>query len=132
MGVELAVDNPGGHVDSTVVDLKRFHAALGKWPVDASLLVRTPVSDPDATVRLKATVDLADVARTLKLQDVSALSGLVAADLSTHARVSDVNARRYDRVTASGTVAAPRSFARKVSFWVEVAARASELVTARV
>lgn len=106
--LELAVDNPGGHVDSTIVDLKRFHAMLGTRPIDASLLVRTPVSDPDATIRLKATVDLADVARTLKLEGVSALSGLVAADLSTHARVSDVDARRYDRVTASGSLAASR------------------------
>jgi hypothetical protein len=108
VGLELAVDNPGGHVDSTVVDLKRFHAMLGTRPVDASLLVRTPVSDPDATVRLNAAIDLADVARTLKLENVSGMSGLVAADLSTHARVSDVDARRYDRVTASGTVAASR------------------------
>jgi hypothetical protein len=108
VGLELAVDNPGGHVDSTVVDLKRFHAMLGTRPIDASLLVRTPVSDPDATVRLKAAVDLADVARTLKLEGVSSLSGLVAADVSTHARVSDVDARKYDRVTASGTVAASR------------------------
>src|SRR5262249_26466079 len=88
VALELAVDNPGGHVDSTVVDLKRFHALLGTRPVDASLLVRTPVSDPDATVRLKAIIDLADVARTLKLGGVSSLSGVVAADLSTHARVS--------------------------------------------
>jgi AsmA-like protein len=32
----------------------------------------------------------------------------VAADLSTHARVSDVDARKYDRVTASGTLSASR------------------------
>jgi hypothetical protein len=108
VALELAVDNPGGHVDSTVVDLKRFHAMVGTRPIDASLLERTPVSDPDATVRLNATVDLADVARTLKLTGVSSLSGLVVANLSTHARASDVDARRYDRVTANGTVAASR------------------------
>jgi len=108
IGLELAVDNPGGHVDSTVIDLKRFHAMLGTRPIDASLLVKTPVSDPDATVRLKAAIDLADVARAMKLEGVSSMSGLVAADLSTHARVSDVDARRYDRVAASGTLAASR------------------------
>jgi hypothetical protein len=53
VGLELAVDNPGGDADNTVVDLKRFHAALGKWPIDGSLLVRSPVSDPDAALRLK-------------------------------------------------------------------------------
>ena len=53
VGLELAVDNPGGDADNTVVDVKRFHATLGKWPVDASLLVRSPVTDPEAAVRLR-------------------------------------------------------------------------------
>ena len=45
---DLAIDNPGGSVDSTVVDLKRFHALIGSRAIDARLSVRTPVSDPDA------------------------------------------------------------------------------------
>jgi hypothetical protein len=108
IALELAVDNPGGHVDSTVIDLKRFHAVIGDRPFDASLRVKTPVSDPDADVRLAGGVNLADVARTVKLEGVSQLSGVVTADVSTHARVSDVDAKRYDRVAASGTIQASR------------------------
>lgn len=108
IALELAVDNPGGHVDSTVIDLKRFHAVLGDRPFDAQLLVRTPVSDPDADVKLKGAVNLADVARTVKLQGVSELSGVVTADVATRARVSDIDAKRYDRVNASGTIQASR------------------------
>ena len=112
VALELAVNNPGGHIDSTVIDLKRFHAMLGNRPIDASLLVRTPVSDPDADLRLAGSIDLADVARTVKLPNVSALSGVVAADVSTHARVSDVDARRYDRIAASGSIHASRIVVR--------------------
>jgi hypothetical protein len=108
IGFDLAIDNPGGHVDSTVVDLKRFHAVLGNRPLDARALVKTPVSDPDANVRVAGSVDLADVARAVKLQNVSELSGVINADLSSHARVSDVDAKRYDRVTAAGTLQASR------------------------
>src|SRR5262249_2862167 len=102
IAVELAIDNPGGHVDSTVVNLKRFQAMIGERPPPASLVVRTPVSDPDANVRVAGAVNLADVARTVKLQGVSTLSGIVTADVAMRARVSDVDARRYDRVAASG------------------------------
>ena len=108
IALDVAIDNPGGHVDSTVVDVKRFHAVLGNRPVDGRALVRTPVSDPDATFRAAGSVDLADVARAVKLQSGTDLSGVIAADLSTHARVSDVDAKRYDRVTAAGTLAASR------------------------
>ena len=108
IAIELAVDNPGGHVDSTVIDLKRFHAVLGDKPVDAKIVVRTPVSDPDADIRLTGAVNLADVARTVKLQGVTQLAGVVTADVTTRARVSDIDAKRYDRVSATGTIQASR------------------------
>lgn len=102
--MDLAIDNPGGHVDSTVVNLKRFHAAIGGRPFDARLTMRTPVSDPDVDLRVVGAVDLADVGRTVKLESVKELVGLVAADVAMHARLSDVDAGRYDRVAAAGTV----------------------------
>jgi len=106
--MDLAIDNPGGHVDNTVVNLKRFHAELGGRPVDARLVVRTPVSDPDVDARLVGAVDLADLARTVKIPEVTGLGGIVAADLAMRARVSDVNASRFDRVAASGSMTASR------------------------
>jgi cell division septum initiation protein DivIVA len=106
--MELVIDNPGGHVDSTVVDLKRLHAVIGGRPVDARLVMRTPVSDPDVDLRLSGALNLADVGHTVKLEGVSELAGSVAADVAMHARMSDVDAGRYDRVAASGTMSAAR------------------------
>ncbi len=68
IALDLAIDNPGGHVDSTVVDLKRPHAVIGGRPLDARLAMRTPVSDPDIDVALTGSLNLADVARTVKLE----------------------------------------------------------------
>jgi hypothetical protein len=106
--MDLAIDNPGGHVDSTVVDLKRLHAAIGGRALDARLVMRTPVSDPEVDLRLTGALNLADAGRTVRLEGVSELAGLVAADVAMHARMSDVDAGRYDRVAARGTVDAAR------------------------
>jgi hypothetical protein len=113
--MDLAVDNPGGDVDSTVIHLKRFHAELGGRPVDARLMVRTPGSDPDVDLRLVGALDLADLARTVKLPEVNSLAGLVKADVAMRARLSDVNAARYDRVSASGAASASRIALRAAS-----------------
>ena len=113
--MDLAIDNPGGEVDHTVVNLKRFHAELGRRPIDARLVVRTPVSDPDVDLRLAGSLDLADLSRTVKLPDVSTLTGLVTADVAMRARVSDVNASRYDRVTASGAANVSRLLVRSTA-----------------
>jgi hypothetical protein len=59
-------------------------------------------------LRLRGALDLADQARTVKLPDVQGLAGLVNADVAMRARLSDVNASRYDRVTASGSASLSR------------------------
>lgn len=125
--MDLAVDNPGGHVDSTVVSLKRFHAELGGRPLDARLVVRTPVSDPDVDLRLVGALDLADLARTVKLPEVTSLAGLVSADVAMRARLSDVDAARYDRVSASGTASASRVAVRATSLPQTVAVDTASL-----
>jgi hypothetical protein len=106
IAADLSVSNPGGDIDSTVVDLSRFHMEIGDQPVDASLRLRTPVSDPEADVRVQGTLDLADVARTVKLANAEGLGGVIVADARMHARRSDVDSARYDRIDAEGTVEA--------------------------
>jgi AsmA-like protein len=102
--VDLSLTNPGGSADSTVVKLDRFHVRLGANPVDANLVMRTPVSDPDVDARVKGKVDLADVRKTVKLEGIDQLAGIVAADASVRTRMSAVDRKQYDNVNASGSV----------------------------
>ena len=102
--IDLAIANPGGSADSTVVRLQRFHLLLGRNPVDATLVLRTPLSDPDVDLRVKGKVDLADVRRSMKLDGIDQLTGTVAADAAVRTRMSSIDKKQYDRVAASGTV----------------------------
>ena len=102
--MDLAIANPGGDADSTVVRLDRFHVRLGSDPVDATMVLRTPVSDPDLDLRVKGRVDLADVRRTVKLEGIDELAGTVAADATVRTRMSYIDSAQYDRVDARGTV----------------------------
>ncbi len=102
--MDLSLTNPGGSADRTVVNLRKFHLRIGRNPVDATLLMRTPISDPDVDARLKGKVDLADVRRTMKLEGIDQLAGTVAADAAVRTRMSYVEKKQYDKVGASGTV----------------------------
>ena len=104
ISLDLAIDNPGGHVDSTVIDLSRFHATIGGRSLDGRLVMRTPVADPDLDLRLVGSLNHADLARTVKLENVTELAGLLATDVAMRARISDFDAGRYDRVAARGTI----------------------------
>ena len=102
--MDLALSNPGGSPDSTLVNLSRFHLLLGANPVDASLVVRTPVSDPNVDFKVKGKVDLADVRRSMKLEGIDQLTGTVAADAAVRARMSSIDKKQYHQVAASGSV----------------------------
>ncbi|MGH3992703.1 MAG: hypothetical protein ACRDSN_09615, partial [Pseudonocardiaceae bacterium] len=102
--LELSIANPGGDADSTVVNLHRLHLVLGRNPVDAGLVLRTPLSDPDVDARVAGTIDLADLRRTLKLEGVQELAGIIAADAAVRTRMSWIDSGQYDRVAARGTV----------------------------
>ena len=104
IALDLALRNPGGNVDSTVVQLDRFHAVIGREPIDAAMVLRTPVSDPDVDLRLRGKIDLADVRRTVKLEGVNELAGRVAADVAVRTRMSFVDRKQYDRIAARGNV----------------------------
>jgi hypothetical protein len=102
--MDLSLTNPGGSADSTVVRFDRFHLLLGRNPIDASLVLRTPLSDPNVDLRVKGKLDLADVRRTVKLEGVDQLTGTVAADAAVRTRMSFVDKKQYDKITASGSV----------------------------
>jgi hypothetical protein len=104
IALDLALTNPGGSADSTVVNLSRFHVVLGQNPLDAVLRLRTPISDPDVDARVNGTVDLADLRRTIKLDRVNELTGSIAADAAVRTRMSWVDKGEYDRVAARGTI----------------------------
>ncbi|MGH7481466.1 MAG: AsmA-like C-terminal region-containing protein [Longimicrobiales bacterium] len=102
--LDLSIRNSGGDADSTIVELRRFHALIGGEPIEAALTVRTPVSDPAFDVRVAGTLDLADVGRTIALDSVNELKGVVAADVAIRAELSDVAAAAYDSVSARGSI----------------------------
>jgi hypothetical protein len=102
LALDLRASNPGGDLDRTVVALDTLHAVIGDDPVDLSLTLRTPLSDPDVDLRVAGTLDLAALKRTVPMQGVQELKGTISADAALRTRQSWVRGRQYDRITARG------------------------------
>jgi hypothetical protein len=104
VALDLSLTNPGGDVDRTILDVGRFHVVLGDDPIDGSFRMATPVSDPDLEAAVTGRLDLANLARTFRLETVEELAGVVTAEAAVRARLSDLDAGRYERVAAEGTI----------------------------
>jgi hypothetical protein len=89
--------------DSTKVDLNKFHVELGGNPFDATLHVRTPMSDPAVQASVNGKIDLNSLRDVIPLDSMS-IKGIIAANLEMAGRVSMIEKKQYDKFKANGKV----------------------------
>lgn len=104
VNINANIINTGGDVDNTVIDVSKFHLEMGKNPVDLSLNVKTPVSDPDINSHLKGKLDLADVKNYYPLEEGDKLSGSFVADVTLKGKLSSLENEQYQDFTALGSM----------------------------
>jgi hypothetical protein len=104
--VNLAIDNQTGYPDNTVIDLKRFDANIAGEPIHASLLMKTPLSNPFASGALKGNVNLAEFRSFIPLDKSTEISGLIKSDISFKGYLNSLQTNNIEKFYAAGTIAA--------------------------
>ncbi|HBS86586.1 MAG: hypothetical protein A2W91_20415 [Bacteroidetes bacterium GWF2_38_335] len=102
INVDLSVKNSDGVEDHTVVDLKKMHVDFAGSPIDARLLVMTPVSDPQLEGWLKGAMDLANLKDVV--QTDMAMVGNVKADVEFNGRMSSIDNEKYEEFLSKGII----------------------------
>lgn len=102
--VKMSVNNPDGVPDHTIVDMPSAHVEMDNTPLDMRLLVKTPISDMYVDGAAKGKLDLSKVSQFVKLEDGTALSGLVDADVSAKGNMSAIEKQAYDKFYAAGNI----------------------------
>ncbi len=102
--VKMSVNNPDGVPDHTVVDMPSAHVEMDNTPLDMRLLVKTPISDMYVDGAAKGKLDLSKVSQFYKLEEGTALSGLVDADVSAKGNMSAIEKQAYDKFYAAGNI----------------------------
>ncbi len=89
VNLDLATKNESGILEETVIDLKQFHAELGKNPIDAKILVKN-LRDYESVANLRAVVDLADVTKLFPMEGLT-LKGILSANINAEGAYDSVN-----------------------------------------
>ncbi len=79
IGIDLNIENQEGILDKTRIHLKRFHAELGKNPIDATALLEG-LGDTRVDANVKARLNLAEMLRIFPVAGLS-LKGVFQADV---------------------------------------------------
>jgi hypothetical protein len=102
--VDCNITSPEGKdMDGMVVDLKRFALTMAGNPVEARMLLKTPMSDPNVDATLKANLDLASIKKVVPMGKDD-LQGIFNANVAMAGRMSDVEAQHYDKFKAEGSL----------------------------
>ncbi len=103
INITAKVENTGGSLDNTVVDIAPIGFVMAGNPFSLSATVQTPISDLKFNATAKGKLDLGKIKDIYPLEDLS-LNGLLDADMSVNGSMSNIEKEQYDKIKASGSL----------------------------
>jgi len=104
INIDLAINNPDGVFDHTVIDLNKLHAELGEYPIDMNMHIKTPESDAAIKGNIKAMLKLDVIGEVMPLEKGEEYHGTVNAAIGLNGRYSAIEREEYDKFDAHGTL----------------------------
>ncbi len=101
--VDLAISNPGGSEDNTLINLKRFYMEMAGNPVEMKMKLSTPISDPNIDANLMAKLDLASIKDVMPMEAGDEMNGKINADVTLKGKMSSIDNERYEEFEAKGS-----------------------------
>lgn len=101
--LDFRVTNPGGVMDSTVVDLRRFSLRMGGNALSAACYATNLASDPYVKFSTDGRLDLGMVREVYPLEEGTELGGVISADIALSGNLSAVEKGAYDRLSGGGS-----------------------------
>lgn len=98
------INSPSSDLDKMTIDVSKFHFSVAQNPMDISLKLKTPMSDPDIDAKFKGKFNLADVEKFYPLDEGMKLSGLFDMDVSLKGKQSSIDNGYYSKFESSGFV----------------------------
>ncbi len=90
--------------DKTTIDVDKFHLEMAANPVDMTLHLRTPESDPFIDFACKALVNLDNVKEFIPLEKGDDVHGIINADVAMKGNYSVVESGNYESFDAKGMI----------------------------
>lgn len=103
INMAVNVENSGGDVDNTIIDIKKLNFSIMDSPVEAKMLLSSIISDPYIDASLNGHIDLAGLANVYPLEAEESLEGLIDANIALKGRLSSIENQAYKEFDAIGS-----------------------------
>ena len=97
------IRNTTGNTDDTRINVERFNMNLDGEPLEGRMLVQG-IDKPAFDGRIKGILDLTKLTKIFPQENMT-LAGRINADVAAKGKLSDIEAEKYNNITANGTMA---------------------------
>ncbi len=101
--IQIAFQNPDGLADHTLIQIPAAHLEIGTDPVDFSLSLKTPVSNPVFDGKLAGSFNLANAKQFTAFPAGTSISGILNGDIAFSGNKRAIDKKEYDKINCSGT-----------------------------
>ena len=102
INLDLNITNPGGAIDSTRIDLNKFHFNIAGNPFHLFLHIVNP-NDPLLAGEAKGTIDFTNLKKALPLKEIT-LEGKMTTDISFQGKYQYIEQEQYEKFIAKGNI----------------------------
>ena len=103
INVRASIDaSDGNDYDKMKIDVDRFYMVMADNPIDATLKLRTPMSDPDIDSKIIAKVNFETLKDVVPLDAGDELQGYLNSNIRLKGKLSAIEEERYEDFQAEG------------------------------
>jgi cell division septum initiation protein DivIVA len=106
INITAKIENPGGSLDNTIIDISRMTLDLAGNPVRIKLYLKNPITDPFIDTRIEGDMNLSQVKNFYPMEAGEELGGRISADITLKGKLSDLENERFNAFQAAGTIKA--------------------------
>ncbi|TXK51345.1 hypothetical protein FVR03_03810 [Pontibacter qinzhouensis] len=103
LNVVANILNTTGNTDDTRINIQNFNMNLDGEPLEGRVLVQG-IDKPAFDANIKGILDLTKLTKIFPLEDMT-VSGRINANVAAKGKMSDIEAEKYNNVTANGSMA---------------------------
>lgn len=105
INVDATINSPSSRLNDMTVNIPKFSLRIGSNPLEGHFNLKTPESDPTVDTRLNGTLNLGELSKAFPVEGVQELAGIIKANITMKAAMSQIDRGQYDQVNMAGDFA---------------------------
>lgn len=105
INVDASINSPSARLNDMTVRIPKFSLRIGSNPLEGYFNLKTPETDPTVDMKINGTLNLGELSKAFPMEGVQELAGVIKANMTLKAAMSQIDRGQYDQVNMAGDFA---------------------------